>query len=134
MLPDANLIVILAQITILARCVLRLFIYIKVSVWQVALRIQHIMVSMNAQILTVQFHVIENIIYLDPKYLVKALFDTTTSDDEVNSLVDTVTNNSTNFLTNSQNIFGYLDGKRILGGCLVWGDSKFAKVFDLSLE
>lgn len=89
---------------------------------------------MNALILTVQFHVIDNLIYLDPKYLVKALFDTTTSDEEVNSLVDTVTNNSTNFLTNSQNIFGYLDGKRILGGCLVWGDSKFTKVFDLSLE
>jgi len=79
-----------------------------------------------------ELHVIHIYYLLDPKYLVKAFFDTSTSDEEASYLAGTVTNNGTNFLTNNQNFFGYLEGKRILGGCLVWGNSKFTKVFDVS--
>jgi len=70
-------------------------------------------------------------LFIESQYLLKAFYDTTTTNDEVVALVGTVTETgSPNFQTNGY-YWSYIPGKRVLGGSLVWYKAKFVKSFSV---
>lgn len=73
---------------------------------------------------------VPNINYnIDPQYLVKAFYDTiSTLDTQISDIVGSPTDLGGNNW-NTGEIFGYLPGKRVLGGALNWHKASFTKTF-----